>query len=231
MKWTCSSKCHHYQVTRIVTSLKCGDSQSICHLGICDLYDPICTIDDIHFEGFGAPLANPSRCGFDVKRHLPTQEKSGAQSSQDNVGIGDRRLLSAISVTNRTRISTRTMRTHSQNSAGINPCNAAASGTNLYQIYYGSADRITASAKLADSGKRARAYFVLLSDPGASLQNETDFCRGSPHVKRNDILVPKGTGNKTRYDNPGCRSRFDHVYGLFRSSFKAEDATIGLHDQ
>ena len=91
------------------------------HGGVGDLDNAVGHFDDVHAQPVGAPFFDGRASGFHVEFQFSAEKILGINTTQDQVGVGDRGLPPALAVSGRPRVGSGALRTDSQHAAAVDP--------------------------------------------------------------------------------------------------------------
>ena len=177
---------------------------------------------DAHAERSGNVLPQGGFRGFHIETHLAAQETVGAQPSEHQVGVGDRRPLAAHAVAGRPRRGARAFRSDMQRAAFGHARDRSAAGPDLENVDHRNLDRerlLVAADQRASSG-----HYV-------SAMDHAGFRRGAAHVERDRVVDCDLVADRLRCDHARCRPRFQHAHAFLPRMFDFEEAAGRLHDE
>src|SRR5690606_35876056 len=120
----------------------------------------------------------PLRC-LAVQRHRPAQEEVGVEVAEQQIGVGDGRLVAALPVAGRAGVGAGAIRPDGQQAELVDPGDRAAPGADLDQLDGGRADRETAAAlEAVHPGDLQPA-----ADRRAAILDGAQLGRGAAHVE------------------------------------------------
>ena len=117
--------------------------------------------------------------GFRVETHLAAEEVLRRQTAEDQIGIRNRRLRTAIAIADRARSSARTFGTDAHRGTCDDACDTAASGADLRDVDHRYLNR-QALVVAADHDMSCRHFRAVKDNAGLG--------GGATHVKRDRVL-------------------------------------------
>src|SRR5579872_2618458 len=113
-----------------------------------------------------------------------------AQSSQDNIGVGDRWFCSSSTICGGAGFCSRTLRPQSEGTSFVNPSNRTSAGAHFGEIYEGISNRITAAFDRSSTMGRA-CCFKLICDIRFKIVDDPRLSSCSTHVECRDLVELK----------------------------------------
>ena len=150
---------------------------------------------------------------------LHTEERVGIEPSQEEVGVGDRRLLAAAAVGDRPGLGTRALRSHLEDPRARHARDRAAARADGVDVDHRHADGQTV------------AHFLVRAHRGRAADDHADVEAGAAHVARDHVGVAgRQRGERGRF-HAGGRPRHERVHGVTRGHVDRHRAAVALHDQ
>src|SRR4051794_7908414 len=128
MKRTGPTEAEQSKPARIIASLDRDHLDRASHVLVRDLDNRRGEIDDAHLRLIGQRLERLRRLS-NIERHPTTEEVTRVESPEHEIRIGDRRFCATFAVAGRTGRCSRALRTYAQETAGIDPSDAASTCT------------------------------------------------------------------------------------------------------
>ncbi len=165
------------------------------------------------------------QCGFGkfhVEFHFAAQEKIRDQVTQDEVGIGHRRLLAPEAVAGRAGVGPGAFRAYFQETQGANRGDAPAPCSDLDHLDDRDFDRQPAS--FLEAIDPAHLEFV---DPQRiAVLDDTSLGGGPPHVEGHDVILPRLLPDPGGSEGASRGSGFDQTDGILAGSLRRGDSPI-----
>ena len=166
-----------------------------------------------------------------VDRQRAAGERRVADVAEQQVGVGDRRLLVALAVAGRTRHRARAARAHAQRTAGIERRDAAAAGADFRDVDHRNAQQVTVAAHQPAADRHRRADLVFGAAQDLAALDDRRLGRGAAHVERDHVRVAACARHPLRGDDARRRARLDDRHRPRRGRRRADQAAVRLHDQ
>lgn len=131
------------ELARIVAALDRQQADCLGHQRLGDADDAVRDIADVDPKRASHRLKRPER-GVDVEPDNPFREVLRDDPAEDDVRVGDRRLLAAAAVASRPGIRPGALRADAWMSARIDPGDTPTTGPDFDEVHDRSEDRVTA---------------------------------------------------------------------------------------
>ena len=161
-----------------------------------------------------------------VEPHPAAQEEVGVEVAQEEVGVGDRRLLPARSVAGRARIGARAVRPDLQETHAIHPRHRAAARPDLDQLHHRHPDR-EAGALLEAVGARD---LELAREERLAAIDHAGLGGGAAHVEGEQPVQAHLPGAARRRERARGGARLDEPDRDALGGLRGGDAARGHHD-
>ena len=143
-------------------------SQGLCHMFVRDCDHVHCRAHPRRPHRIGEGIDH-GVSGGDIQTHLAAQECIGLQTTEHQVGVGDRGPGSAPSITGRPRFGACRLRADLQHAAGIDPCDRAAAGADGVHVNHRHRNR-----EAPDMPLGGQAWLAV---------DQGNIGRGTPHIE------------------------------------------------
>ena len=180
------------------------DTGGICHILVRNLMNAPSRFFDGQTQSVGNLCLNSLARRGQIQLHLAAQKETGIQIAQHQIGVGDGWLGATAAVTSRAWVSARRIRPHLEQAQRINTGNRAAAGADLDHLDH------------RDLHRQPRAFFEavdaihleVMGNQRFALVDHTEFGRGAPHVKGEQIGATRKPTAVRRRQRPSRRPRF-----------------------
>lgn len=135
------------------------------HPGRRDAQDAFGRRDRVEVERIGDPFAERGYGRSKIERHLAAEKTVDAQPAEHQIGVGDRRLLSAEAVAHRARLGAGALRTDTQRTTGLDAGDAAAAGADLLNVNHRHLNRQPADIA-ADHRIAGHQHLTIMNNTG-----------------------------------------------------------------
>ena len=155
-----------------------------------------------------------------VERHVAAKEVFGVDQAQNEVCIGDGRVLSAAAIAGGSWIRASAFRADLEKAEIIDMGDTAAAGTDLDQV-----DRRHCHRQAAAFAETVTPVDLeQAGDQGRAVLDQTGLCSGASHIEGHQPVDAEQVRIVAGGERAGGRAAFDHPHGVSASGFGADDA-------
>ena len=199
---------HHGVAPGVVALLDDMDPRRACHVLAHDLIDSPRRLHRRQAQGF-ADSADRHRRGRSVQRHPAAQEEVRIEIAEHEIGVGNRRLRSPVSITGRTRVGAGAAGTHLQEAQVIDARDRPATGTDFDHVDDRRLYRQAAALLEAMDPRRLHHR----GDVGTAILDQAGLRRRSAHVERDDVRLAHLDAEVRRRHASAGRPGFQESHG------------------
>ena len=172
----------HREVARIQTAFGSDRLDRMGHGGDGDAENTLRRFHRTETERIGDLVEDRSLGCRNVELHFTAEETIRRQTAEQDIGIGDGRLGTALTVTGRAGLCARTLGADAQTAFIGNPRDRPTTGADFENIHHRDLYRQRAFVS-ADQGAAGGKCFAMMDHAG--------FCRRAPHVEGDGIFHPQ----------------------------------------
>ena len=206
----------HREVARVDAALDRYHAHGLGHLGVRDSRDARGRFLERQPELVAEPADRALR-RLAVELHVARERRAGIEIAEQQVRVGDRRLLAAAAVAGRTGVGPGGMWAHAQGPAGVAPGDAAAAGAHRVDVDHRQRER--AAADLA-----AAAHL------DAAVERDRHVAGRASHVEPDDVARAGQLGHRRGADGAAGRARQHGPGAVAGGRGRVCDAAAREHD-
>ena len=166
-----------------------------------------------------SPTAATARAaGRHLERHQPAGESLRVQVAEEEIGVGDRRLLAAAPVAGRPRIGARAARAHAQAARAVDPRDAPAPGPDGIHVHHRRPHRIRADESLGGDQRLAAPH-------------HRHVIARAAHVERDEIPYARALGGELGADDARRGTREEERHRLLCGDTGRDDPSARAHHE
>ena len=218
------AEAHHSVAPRVTSLLDDVDAGRGGHVLADDRVDAPCRLERRQPEWFGQ-VRHRRRRRRRVEPHPPTQEEVGIEVAEQQVGVGDGRLLAAQAVAGGAGIGTRASRPHLEQTELVDLRDAAAASTDLDHVDHRRLDRKPAASLEAMDTRR----FHHGGHVRRAALDEARLGGGAPHVEGDHIAIARLSAEERGGQPASGGSRLEQPHGELTRHPRRGHASGGLH--
>jgi hypothetical protein len=218
------------EVGRVAPLLRRDRPQRAHHRRVRQVVDAPCRLDRRQPEGPPGARQRPLRT-LAVDRDLPVADRAGRDEPEQDVRVGDGRLVAAEAVARRAWHGARAPRPDVQALRRVEPRDRAAAGADLGDVDRRDPDQLAAAAEQAAPRRERGADLVLVAARDTPSLDQRRLRGRAAHVERDRVVVPERARQRERCDDAGRRPRLERVDRPSRRLIGRHDPAGRLHDR
>ncbi len=182
-------------------------------------------------EGFGNFSLKDVMRFFRVQFDVAANQMCWIDITQDQIGIGDRRVGTPQIVAHRSGKGPSALRSGLKRAAPVDPDDRAATSSHFRQVDRRYFEHVARAREQPGADHDAAPNLVLQRPRHLAALDQGCFGRGATHIEGNDIGQTEGARQGQGPNDAAGRAGFNNVHGFHRRFLLGGQAAIGLHEK